>query len=514
MIQGEAAKRRHLCLLLGITLLLYLPSLFGDFVFDDHYLIEQNATLHSVKGLRTAFTEDYYGQANPQYALGYYRPLSLLTHWFDWQVWGARPFGHHLTSLLLHLACVAALYFALLALLDSPPLALLASMVFAVHPSHAGTVTFVSGRVDALAALFSLLSLLAFCRKRALSAPAYLAALLSKEMSVTLPALAFWKERERGWKAAAMAMIPFVAVLAIVAALRYAVLGAPAQAYFAVTFESIQNTLRAIPAYLRFLILPPFQLYLEPSPARLPLLPGIAATMIFLAGAWYLQDRKTAGWSLVWLVTLLPVLGIARIETLLDERFLYLPSISVCILAGGWALQYLRRRNEGKEPADKHALVAAIVIAALFAPSLIVRQVTWRNDLALWSSAAATDPTSSRVRLRLGVALLEAGEPADAEKEFREALALPQEGSIYTAALYTHLATALQVQGKNTGVEGLYLKSLQLEPNYFTAHFNLGLFYRRAGRNEDAVREFRAALQANPRSEAARRNLAELEGAK
>lgn len=507
----DTITRRHLSLLLGVAALLYLPSLFGQFVFDDHYLIEQNAALHSAQGLRSAFTEDYYGQANPQYALGYYRPLSLLTHWLDWQIWGLRPFGHHLTSLLLHLACVAALYLALLALFDSAPLALLASMFFAAHPSHAGSVTFVSGRVDVLAALLSLLSLLAFCRKRALAAPAYFAALLSKEMSVTLPALAFWKEKEKGWRSALLAMIPFVAVLAAVAALRYAVLGPPAPGRFEVTPDSLLDAARAVPAYLRFLVLPPFQLYLEPSPARLPLAPQITAAVIFAAGWWLLKDRKPAWWSVVWMITLLPVLGIAKIETSLDERFLYFPSVSVCILAGGWALQYLRRRNHGNEPSEKQLLVTAVLIAALLAPSLFVRQAYWLNDLALWNSAAATDTSSSRVRLRLGVALMEAGQPVDAERQFREALALPQEGSIYTAALYTHLATAMQMQGNNAGVEELYRKSLALQPNYFTAHFNLGLYYKMAGRNTEAIAEFQAALRANPRSDAARQNLGELE---
>jgi hypothetical protein len=75
--------------------------------------------LKSSKGIETAFTQDYYGQANPQYALDY-RPLSILTHWLDWQIWKTNAFGHHLSNLLIHL-CGLLLYFLLNRLLEMIP---------------------------------------------------------------------------------------------------------------------------------------------------------------------------------------------------------------------------------------------------------------------------------------------------------------------------------------------------------------------------------------------------------
>ncbi len=262
-------RRNHLLLLCGISIILYLPSLFGTFVFDDHYLIEQNTMLHSPAGIQEAFTEDYYGQANPRYSLGYYRPIALLSHWLDLQIWGDAPFGHHLTSLLLHAAVVAILYLLLSALFGSEPLALLAAATFAAHPSHASTVTFISGRVDALATLFALLSLLVFIRRKAVAAIPYFAALLSKEIAVTMPALAFWNEyEERGPRQALKAMIPFGIALAAAIALRMAAIGPPKSGLLNVSMQGLQNALYAIPAYLRFLVLPPFALYLEPSPAK------------------------------------------------------------------------------------------------------------------------------------------------------------------------------------------------------------------------------------------------------
>lgn len=508
--QGLSQQRKVLFLLLGLTALLYLPSLFAGFVFDDHYLIEQNTSLHSFHGLVEAFTQDYYGQANPQYALGYYRPLSLLTHWLDWQIWGSNPAGHHLTNLLLHLACVAVLFLLIHALFGNQHLALLASTVFAVHPSHAGSVTFISGRVDVLATCLALMSLLLFLKRRAATAPAYLAALLSKEISVTVPALAFWSEREKGWRAAMRSMIPFLAVLFCVLFLRYLILGPPRAGAFAFSFQNLITAARSLPAYMRFLVLPPFQLFLEPSPDQLPMALNLAALGLFGAALWLLHDRRLAGWSLAWLITLAPVLGIVHLETSLDERFLYFPSIAFCLPAGGLVLRYLKSRTDAKEPADKHVMIAALIISAVYAPSLMVRQAYWQNDLSLWSSAVETDSGSARTRLRYGVALMEAGDLKEAEEQFRLGLSLPQESSMYTAALYTHTATVRQMEGSANGVEDLYRKALHLEPGYFTAHFNLALYYKNRGNADDAILQFQEALRSNPKSVAAHSNLAGL----
>ncbi len=44
----------------------------------------------------------------------------------------------------------------------------------------------------------------------------------------------------------------------------------------------------------------------------MPLLVNLLATAIFLCGLFLLKDRRIAKWSLLWLVTLIPVLGIVQ----------------------------------------------------------------------------------------------------------------------------------------------------------------------------------------------------------
>lgn len=345
-------------------------------------------------------------------------------------------------------------------------------------------------------------------RKKILSPFAYFAALLCKEISVTTPILVFWKEKERSWRSAFLWMIPFVFTLAIVLIIRKNVLGnAVHRPEF--SLRSFEQALLLIPAYLRFLIFPPFALYLEPLLSNLPVLWNLFSALIFAAGLIFLKNRKIASWSAMWLFTLIPVLGLIRIETTLDERFLYLPSVSFCLLAGAWFKQYLEYRSKNNTVQNNQVFVVGVIVALIYAPLLFVREAYWKSDLSLWSSAVATDPTSSTVHFRLGVAYLQAGLITEAENEFNQALTLPQNNNSVAAATYTHLAITKQLL-KQGHVEELYLKSLSLDSNYFTAHFNLGLYYQQNGRDTEAIQQFEAALKSNPNSAASHRHLGEL----
>lgn len=502
-------SRQQIIFLICVTFLFFLPSLAFDFVFDDHYLIENNPFLRSASGIQSAFTQDYYGQVNPQYALGYYRPISILTHWLDWQVWKENAFGHHLTNLLIHLCTVMLLYFLIARLFEDSSLAFFAALIFALHPSHVSTVTFISGRVDALATFCSLLTLFVFLRRKALAPLPYFVALLCKEISVTTPVLVFWKEKENHWRSAFLWMIPFAMVLAVVVILRIGALGKVSQHLLQLSPDRILHGLVLVPAYLRFLVLPPFQLYLEPRLQSLPFIWNVLSLLLFLGGCIFLRNRKIAFWSAIWLVTLIPVLGFVQIETSIDERFLYLPSVSFCLLAAAWLIKYLNFRNKTNPLQPKQLLIAGIVVSLIYAPLLLVRQIYWKNDVSLWSAAVETDPASSTVKFRLGVAYLQAGFIEDAAQQFTKALALPQDSKSITAALNTHLAITNQMLRQGP-VEELYRKALAIDPNYFTAHFNLGLYYKQNQKTEEAIREFEAALKSNPNSAEAHRNLAEL----
>ncbi|HEX6626246.1 MAG TPA: hypothetical protein VF064_21190, partial [Pyrinomonadaceae bacterium] len=99
---------------------------------------------------------------------GFFRPVFILSYVFDVALWGRRPFGFHLTNVLVH--ALNSFLVSLLArrLFDGAGVAagrrdaaaLGAGLLFLLHPSHTEAVSWISGRADVLATFFGLLSLL------------------------------------------------------------------------------------------------------------------------------------------------------------------------------------------------------------------------------------------------------------------------------------------------------------------------------------------------------------------
>ena len=154
--------RRHILWLvvLGITLLTHASYINNDFAGLDHIDIEDGKAIISPSQWYTAFAARY-GET------GFYRPLVTLTNSVDAAVYGQWPPGFHLTNVLLHLAVVAS---AVLFLGCFLPLkrreALLAGLIFGVHPLSWLPVGAISYRPELLVTLFTFLAVYFHARAR------------------------------------------------------------------------------------------------------------------------------------------------------------------------------------------------------------------------------------------------------------------------------------------------------------------------------------------------------------
>ena len=209
----DLAARRRLALYLPLglcllTLAAFLPVLRNGFVnFDDPQYVYANPHVRqglSAAGLRWALTAQVAGN---------WHPLTLVSHMLDVQLFGLHPEGHHLTSLLLHLANVLLLFAVLHRMTGRPLRSAAVAALFAVHPLRVESVAWVAGRKDLLSGLFWMLALAAYLRyvrapsagRYLLVAAAFAASLTAKAMAVTLPAvlllLDFWPlDRWGGWR--------------------------------------------------------------------------------------------------------------------------------------------------------------------------------------------------------------------------------------------------------------------------------------------------------------------------
>ncbi|MEI8341882.1 MAG: hypothetical protein WCH43_10160, partial [Verrucomicrobiota bacterium] len=137
-------------LLAVIALALYWPSLSFDFVWDARAVIMTNPYVHGLRHLGEILTL----RVMHLDVIDNNRPVFLLSAMLDWTLWGANPFGYHLTNVLLH-ALVSVLLFAFLRRLMNgvPPWApFFAALVFAVHPVNCEAVAEISYRKDLIAA--------------------------------------------------------------------------------------------------------------------------------------------------------------------------------------------------------------------------------------------------------------------------------------------------------------------------------------------------------------------------
>ncbi|MBL8522298.1 MAG: hypothetical protein JNN20_01280, partial [Betaproteobacteria bacterium] len=229
----------------------FAPTLGDYFLSDDfsyvYQLAEQHGNGQLLSDVASQFTRGLTSGSD-----FYYRPLTYASFALDYLVHGASPFGFRLTNLLLHAAnagMVAALFIVIASRLGLGPAnfgALLAGLLFGLAPSSLEVAAWVSGRFDALATFFLLLSLLLFVRKdrwRHLGAAALAMALMSKESAVLavvyagLIALvlqplaasnATWRERIRQ---AARLMLPFVIIITAYFVWRWYIFGTPFKVY-------------------------------------------------------------------------------------------------------------------------------------------------------------------------------------------------------------------------------------------------------------------------------------------
>jgi tetratricopeptide (TPR) repeat protein len=157
---NRARSTFWLSALLGaLTLVACWPVLLNQFIIlDDPDYVTKNP--HVLSGLSWknviwAFTTGYAGN---------WHPLTWLSHQLDVQLYGLNPVGHHLTSLLLHVANSILLFLLLQRMTAAMWRSAFVAALFALHPLHAESVAWVAERKDVLSTFFFFLTIWAYVR--------------------------------------------------------------------------------------------------------------------------------------------------------------------------------------------------------------------------------------------------------------------------------------------------------------------------------------------------------------
>jgi Flp pilus assembly protein TadD len=180
-----------ICLfLIGATLAVFWPLKNNEFVnLDDGMYVTENLHVQAgltLKGLSWAFTTTRAGN---------WHPLTWLSHMLDCQLYGLKPAGHHLTSLLLHIVNTLLLFLVLKRMTGALWGSSFVAALFALHPLHVESVAWVAERKDVLSTFFWMLTMWTYVRyaerprlnRYLLVLLSFALGLMSKPMLVTLP---------------------------------------------------------------------------------------------------------------------------------------------------------------------------------------------------------------------------------------------------------------------------------------------------------------------------------------
>lgn len=179
-------------LLAAIVWIVFGQTLRHEFVnYDDDYYVYENPRITNgltLDGIQWAFTHVHAGN---------WHPLTTISHMLDCQLYGLQPWGHHLTNVLLHAAAAVLLFLALRQLTGACWPSAFVAAVFAIHPLRVGSVAWVSERKDVLSGVFFMLILWAYARYARSSRPSsgrytmvvvlFALGLMCKPTLVTLP---------------------------------------------------------------------------------------------------------------------------------------------------------------------------------------------------------------------------------------------------------------------------------------------------------------------------------------
>lgn len=364
---GSRARIAVLCAV--VTALVFAPTLFNGFVWDDDINVGMNphVTLDRA-GLWWMLTTPR--ETHPLWG-GQWIPL----HWFslavDQRLWGYRPLGYHLTNVLTHAISAGVLYLIALRLLGGHAGqrrasditgahvgAVVAALAWALHPLRVESVAWVTERRDVLSGVFALLTVLTYLiavqrdrvdrRVFALSLLCFTMALASKTSVVMLPAVllildAYPLRRLRGaWRRRLTEKLPYALLAGGAAALTMTALRTAGSLSEYDRLERSAMALHNVVFYLVKSVWPSGLSLLYEAPLHIPLTElrfvGSAVVVLVVSAALVVWRRSWPAGLAVWAVYLLllaPQSGLVHAGyALAADRYTYLCSLAPSLLVG------------------------------------------------------------------------------------------------------------------------------------------------------------------------------------
>ncbi|HEV3031545.1 MAG TPA: hypothetical protein VG319_07860 [Polyangia bacterium] len=511
-----AQPRGAAALVAAVVFVAFARAFANGFTYDEGLVIVEAQNFLKSSDFGVLLTHDYFGASLE----GTWRPFCTLTYMIDALV-AFTPAVFRAQSILWHVggACLVMALARRLLPERHRRFALVAGLVFALHPVTTETVDNASFREDSLVTFWTLATLLlSLSGRRRLAPAAFALGLLSKESAVVAPVLlaliraAGPAAERRPARAVAREFVPLALVLAAYLAVRFGPMKTVGQ-YARYPGGTLMGTLRGMPVvwahYLRLLIWPwplcadytgYFAFGRVSAAALVPATLVVLAYLVAIVWAARCGERVVA-FGLTWFALALgPVSNFIPVPIPAAERFLTLPLVGIGLAAGAAAAALSERLSAG---AWRALRAAGFVVLAAFVAVMNARHGAWRDNPTLWKDTVAVNPRSCGAQSAVGGTLLDRGIAASSVSLLRDAVAhqelalrlcADRADEARAAMIYTRLGAGHALLSHLPAARAALERALAFSPRYALAVVWLGYVHYLSGDADGAASLLKFAI--------------------
>lgn len=549
-----------LVFILVLTFVIYYSAIKNGFVnFDDERYILQNEAIKEIssQNIKTWVTT---------YFDGHYHPISQLSLAIDFKIASSSLASNfqihelkanffHFMNILFHLLNVLFVFLLLKKLFGRNEVAIIAALLFALHPINVESVAWASERKNLLFAFFFLTSLFNYVKFLKLEKRKYylyslilfLLAVLSKVTAVslffTLFIIEYLVEKKPFSKKHLILKLPYLGIAVV-----FLIVASKAQSsawdnnvvsysfvdkIFLSSFGFVQYIVKTIAPFNLSVFYPyPFDIGKEISIIQY-LSPVFVFGVLILIIILIRKNQKEFAFGLAFFVLnialLVKLFDIPQGNYLMADRYSYIPSIGIFIVIA-WAFVYLA--DKFKKHRTTYLVVLSIYLIIL-GISTNIRVNIWENSTTLWTDVIENYPSYTfaynmrgmdRVArqdyhggvsdfqesiklnpnvpdgyMNIGMVFMNTGNPEGAIDIFSKAIE-----KIDTLSMAYFYRGYLEFQGNNfqKAIDD-FDKNLELKPNNVTSLLNRGLCYYKLTQYEKAIADYNLLIQIRPETDRA-----------
>jgi predicted negative regulator of RcsB-dependent stress response len=470
---------------------------------------------------------------------GYGHPLTWITLMADYELYGMNAGGYHWTNVLFHIMNTLLLFMVMYRMTGAVWRSGFVAALFALHPLHVESVAWVAERKDVLSGFFWMLVMLGYVyyverpgfRRYLLVLVLFVMGLMSKPMLVTLPfallLMDYWplgryrfgvaagrSDVDDGRVSLSRLIWEKVPLLVVAVGVSIGTYWSAKHAGMITSSEALSLEIRianAVSSYVLYIgkMFWPVDLavfYPHPGTWSLGALTGYGAILIILSFFMVWFGRQYAylivGW-LWYLGTLVPVIGIVQpgMQAMAD-RFTYIPLIGLFIILTWGSIDFLKRQSYSIQ----RVMPLYAIILFVFMLVACIQVQYWKDSERLFTHALEVTHDNYVANGGLGLAYLDAGDLTRADYYLREAIRID---SRYAVA-YQNLGHIDYRLKKWDAAAEHFRESLKWENHFINkakGHNNLGVSLLMKGNIDEAMDEFKNAIEINPDLARAKINL-------